>query len=96
MTKAIITTHQVFSTKDGQDIEAIITLDEGEITSGMFLHIPLNGMIDATIPIREVISGEENRVRMILDCDKDAEMAEIFMAFDFENETLLVSDNEKI
>jgi hypothetical protein len=90
MPEGIITTHDVRPTSDGLGLEVIATLDAGEIVPGMFVHIPLNGMLDLTVKVSAVTRESENRLRLVLDCGDEPGGAELLAAFNFEAETLWV------
>lgn len=90
MPEAIISTHDVRLTSDGCAVEVIATLDAGEVVPGMFIHIPLNGMLDFTVQVAGVMHEQENRIRLIVDCGQDPQDAQIIMAFNFADETLWV------
>jgi MYXO-CTERM domain-containing protein len=71
MPEGIITTRTVRATPDKRAVEVIASLDAGEVVPGMFVHIPLNGMLDFTVPVVSVspapdggfsISGSGNDV----------------------------------
>ena len=93
MPEAIISTEWVKTTLDGNAVEVIATLDAGEIIPGMFLHIPLNGMLNFTVRIREIVPQGGHRIQLILDCNNDPETAGIVLAFNFEEETLWVLES---
>jgi hypothetical protein len=90
MPEGIITTHEVQFTTDGRALDVIATLDAGEIVPGMFVHIPLNGMLDLTVKVSAVTHESENRLRLGLDCGDEPSAAELVAAFNFEAETLWV------
>lgn len=90
MPEGIISTCDVRLTPDGRSVEVIATLDAGEVVPGMFVHIPLNGMLDLTVRVSAVASEPENRIRLVLDCGEEAEGAELVKAFNFKDETLWV------
>jgi hypothetical protein len=90
MLEGIITTHDVRRTSDGRALEVVATLDAGEVLPGMFVHIPLNGMLDFTVRIQEVMPEAGGYLRLVLDCGDDPEGARLVMAFNFEDETLQV------
>lgn len=96
MSEAIITTHKVRASPEKRAVEVFASLDAGEVIPGMFIHIPLNGMLDFTVRVREVSQLDGNRVRLVLDCGEDGDDAELVMAFNFGNETLLVQETEEI
>ena len=87
MPEGIITTRDVRPTADGRDLEVVATLDAGEVVPGMFVHIPLNGMLNLTVPVAEVTRECDNQLRLVLDCGGDADL---IAAFNFESETLWV------
>jgi hypothetical protein len=90
MPEGIISAHDVQLTPDGRSVEVIATLDAGEVVPGMFVHIPLNGMLDFTVKVSAVASEAENRIRIVLDCGQETEGAEVVKAFNFKDETLWV------
>lgn len=90
MAEAIISTHQVRATQDGRAVEVIATLDAGEVVSGMFLHIPINNLLDFTVRIEEVVSLIGNEIRFVLSCGKETNQVNMVLAFNFEDETLWV------
>jgi hypothetical protein len=92
MPEGIITTHEVRPTEDRCAVEVIATLDAGEVVPGMFVHIPLNGMLDLTVEVSAVTHDKERRVRLVLDCGDEPDGAELIVAFNFEGETLWVSE----
>lgn len=71
----------------------IATLDAGEVVAGMFIHIPLNGMLDFTVRISSITIEKENLLLIILDCGDEPEGVELIRAFYFESETLWVLDS---
>jgi hypothetical protein len=90
MPEGIISTHEVRFTPDRRSVEVIATLDAGEVVPGMFVYIPLNGLLDLTVKVSEVFREAGNRVRLLLDCGEEAAGAELVKAFNFEDETLWV------
>jgi hypothetical protein len=92
MPEGIISTNEVRFTSDGRALEVSATLDAGEVVPGMFVHVPLNGLLDLTVRVSSVAPEQPNRIRLILDCDDDGETAKLVKAFNFENETLWVLD----
>jgi hypothetical protein len=85
MREAIISTKRVRATPDGSAAEVIAALDAGEIVPGMFLHIPLNGLLAVTFRISEIVSLGDKQIRLTLDCDNDPE---VVLLLNFEEETL--------
>ena len=96
MREAIITTQTVSLSPDGKSVEFDATLDAGEIASGMFVHIPLNSMLDLTGMIKEVVLISPSKIHVILDCDNDEDTATLVLAFNFDNETLWVDERGEI
>ena len=92
MPEGIITTHAVRPTPDGLALEVVATLDAGEVVPGMFVHIPLNGMLDLTVRVSAVTRERDSRLRLVLDCGDEPGGAELVGAFNFEAETLWVLD----
>jgi len=90
MPEGIITTHAVRPISGGGDLEVIATLDAGEVVPGMFVHIPLNGMLDLTVKVSSVTHESGSRIRLVLDCGGEPGGAGFVAAFDFEAETLWV------
>jgi hypothetical protein len=90
MPEGIITTRDVRPTTDGRALEVVATLDAGEVVPGMFVHIPLNGMLNLTVPVAEVTHESNGQLRLVLDCGGEAGDAELIAAFNFESETLWV------
>jgi hypothetical protein len=90
MPEGIITARKVRPTSDGRALEVAATLDAGEVLAGMFVHIPLNGMLDLTVRVSSVTPEGENRLRLVLDCGDEPGGAEFVEAFNFESETLRV------
>ena len=90
MPEAIITTRTVRETPDGRAVEVVAKLDAGEIEPGMFVHVPLNGMLNFSIRIEEVTPDADGSIRLLLDCGDDSESAKLVRAFNFEDETLQV------
>jgi hypothetical protein len=90
MPEGIITTHDVRPTTDGRALEVVATLDAGEVVPGMFVHIPLNGMLDLTVRVSSVAAEGLNHLRLVLDCGGEPGGADIVAAFDFASETLWV------
>ncbi len=93
MPEGIITTHEVRPTSDGRALEVVATLDAGKVVPGMFVHIPLNGMLDLTVRVSAVAPESEGRLRLVLDCGDEAGGAELVEAFNFESETLWVLES---
>jgi hypothetical protein len=92
MREAIITTRAVSMSPDGKSVEFVATLDAGELAPGMFVHIPMNSMLDFTVAIREVLPLSPPNIHVILDCDNDEDGAALVLAFNFDNETLWVDE----
>jgi hypothetical protein len=90
MPEGIITTHDLRSTSDGLALEAVATLDAGEVVPGMFVHIRLNSMLDLTVRVSAVAREGVSRIRLVLDCGDEPGRAELLAAFNFESETLWV------
>ena len=90
MPEGIITTHEVRPTADGLALEVTATLGAGEVVTGMFVHIPLNGMLDLTVRVSAVVAESANRIRLVLDCGDEPGGAELIAAFNFGDETLRV------
>jgi hypothetical protein len=90
MPEGIITTRDVRPTKDGRGLEVVATLDAGEVVPGMFVHIPLNGMLNLTVPVAAVTHESDNHLRLVLDCGGEAGDAGLIAAFNFDSETLWV------
>lgn len=91
MPEGIITTHNVRPTVDGPALEVVAALDAGEVVPGMYVHIPLNGMLDLTVPVVAVAHEGKTQLRIVLDCGDEAGGAELVAAFNFAAETLWVS-----
>jgi hypothetical protein len=92
MREAIISTLAVRQASEGRSIEVIAMLDAGEVVPGMFLHLPLNSMLDLTLIVAAVTHDIEGRTHICLDCDNESEAAFV-VAFNFENETLWVTES---
>ena len=90
MPEGIITTRSVRQTPDGRAVEVVAKLDAGEVVPGMFVHVPLNGMLNFTIRVGEITPEADGCIRLLLDCGNDSESAKLVMAFHFEDETLEV------
>jgi hypothetical protein len=75
---------------DGPALEVVATLDAGEVVPGMFVHIPLNGMLDLTVRVSSVAPEAGNRLRLVLDCGDAPGGAEFVEALNFGSETLWV------
>jgi hypothetical protein len=82
--EGIITTREVRRTADGRALEVLATLDAGEVVPGMFVHIPLNGMLDLTVPVAAVTHENDTQLRLVLDCGDEAGGAELVAACNFE------------
>ncbi len=87
MSEGIISTHTFRETPDGKWIEVIATLDAGEALPGMFIHIPINGMLNFTLEVADVSPLDGGRIRILLE---GGDGSGLVMAFDFEDETLEV------
>jgi hypothetical protein len=92
MREAIVTTQAVSMSPDGKSVEFVATLDAGELAPGMFVHVPMNTMLDFTVTIKEVVSLSPPHIHVILDCDNDENEAALVLAFNFDNETLWVDE----
>jgi hypothetical protein len=92
MREAVITTQAVSISPDGKSVEFFATLDAGELVSGMFIHIPMNSMLDFTVPIKEVVPLSPPNIHVVLDCDNGENVADLVLAFHFDNETLWVDE----
>jgi hypothetical protein len=90
MPEAIISTECVQATLEGNAVEVVATLDVGEILPGMFLHIPLNSLLDFTVRIIEIAPLGGNHIRLVLDCGDDPDATDLVLAFNFADETLWV------
>ena len=90
MPEAIITTQTVRPTPDGRALEVVATLDAGEVTPGMFVHIPLNGMLDLTVQVSSVTRESGSQIQLVLDCGDETDGADFIAALNFEAETLWV------
>ena len=90
MPEGIITTRTVRATGDNRAVEVIASLDAGEVVAGMFVHIPLNGMLDFTVPVASVSPAPDGCIRLILDCGDEKDGADLVVMFNFEGETLRV------
>jgi hypothetical protein len=90
MPEGIITTRSVRQSLNGRAVEVVAKLDAGEVVPGMFIHIPMNGMLNFTVRIEEVTPEADGCLRLVLDCGNDPEDAKLVMAFNFEDETLQV------
>jgi hypothetical protein len=77
---------------DRTSVEFVSTLDAGELAPGMFLHIPMNSMLDFTVAINKVVPLSPPNFHVVLDCDDDEDGAALVMAFNFNNETLGVDE----
>ncbi len=90
MSEGIITTRTVRVTADQRTVEIVANLDAGEIEPGMFVHIPLSGTLDVTVPIASISSLPDGALRLILDCGEDDDFANLVVGLNFEQETLHV------
>lgn len=96
MPEGIITARIVRATADGGVVEVVATLDAGEVKPAMFVHIPLNGTLDVTVPIASVSPLPDGTLRLTLDCGEEDSIAEIVLALNFEGESLRVLDTGEI
>lgn len=92
MREAIISTKSVAITPDKSAIEVVATVDEGSVSAGMYLHVPLNRSTDITVMISAVKPAADGQVRLILDCGDDPEGADMIHALNFADETLLARE----
>jgi hypothetical protein len=92
MRELIITTQTVAMSPDRKSVEFVATLDAGELAPGMFVHIPMNPMLDITVAIKKVVPLSPPNFHVVLDCDDDEDGAALVMAFNFDNETLWVDE----
>ncbi|MFH5806011.1 hypothetical protein, partial [Alienimonas sp. DA493] len=74
-------------------LEVEATLDAGEVRPGMFLHIPMNCLLNLTVSIAAVEPAGA-RLRLELDCDDELD-ADLVAGFNFEGETLWVLEIEE-
>jgi hypothetical protein len=77
---------------DRKSVEFVATLDAGELARGMFLHIPMNSMLDFTVVIKKVAPLSPSNFHIVLDCDEDEDGAALVVALNFDNETLWVDE----
>jgi hypothetical protein len=92
MREAIISTLAVQKVSEGRSVEVIAMLDAGAVVPGMFLHLPLNSMLDLTLIVAKVTHDIEGRTHIFLDCNDESDAAFV-VAFNFENDTLWVTES---
>jgi hypothetical protein len=92
MPEATVTTQRVYLSPNRKAVEVVGTLDNGDIVPGMYLHVPINGLLDFTVPVKQITPLTPPYVHIILDCGGEEEGANIVLAFNFEDEMLRVTE----
>lgn len=93
MLEGLITTQTVRATADNCTVEVIASLDAGEVRPGMYLHIPLNRMLDFTVRVASISPTSDGYIKLLLDCGDESDGADLILMFNFEDETLLVLES---
>ncbi len=96
MEKAFIYITAVVLSTSSDSVELTARLISGTVVSGMFLRIPLSKTFHVAIPIHQVTPTADGGIRLVLDCEKDAEIAAMVLDFNFADETLQVTEDGEL